>query len=105
MPRKRRGRGEGSIYQEADGRWTASVSFGYDGKGKRRRRKVRGKTKGEVQARLAALRQRGGQGGGGRLSVAAAVAEWIAGQHGRGALGDTSKARYGSLLRTHLEQF
>jgi integrase len=55
MSRKRRGRGEGSIYQEADGRWTATISLGSDGQGKRRRRKVRGKSKGEVQEKLRQL--------------------------------------------------
>ena len=42
MPRKRRGRGEGSIYQESDGRWVATISLGYRETGKRRRRKVTG---------------------------------------------------------------
>jgi len=55
MQRKRRGRGEGSIYQEADGRWTATISLGSDGQGKRRRRKIRGKSKGEVQEKLRQL--------------------------------------------------
>ena len=37
MARKRRGRGEGSIHQRADGLWEAKISLGYDGNGKRRR--------------------------------------------------------------------
>ena len=45
MARKRRGRGEGSIFQRADGRWTATITVGYDGNGKRKRRTVYGKTK------------------------------------------------------------
>ena len=50
--RKRRGRGEGSICQRANGTWQASASAGYDGNGKRLRRTVYGKTKREVQEKL-----------------------------------------------------
>jgi integrase len=52
MGRKRRGRGEGSIYQRADGLYVSSVSLGYDGTGKRRRKTVYGRTKVEVQEKL-----------------------------------------------------
>ncbi len=52
MPRKRRGRGEGSIFKRADGTWVGSLSAGYDAKGKRRRRTVYGKAKAEVQEKL-----------------------------------------------------
>src|SRR5262245_54130543 len=52
MTRKRRGRGEGSISQRADGLWEGSVSLGYDGDGKRRRITVYGATKKEVQNKL-----------------------------------------------------
>jgi integrase len=61
MSRKRRGRSEGSIYQRADGTWTASVSLGYDGKGKRQRRTVYGKTKKEVQDKLRSEQDRSGK--------------------------------------------
>src|SRR5262249_47004007 len=53
--RKRRGRGEGGIYQRGDGTWCASLSLGYDGNGKRKRRTVYGMTKGEVQEKLRKL--------------------------------------------------
>src|SRR5262245_10470158 len=55
MPRKRRGRGEGAVYQRADGYWTGSISLGADGRGKRRRRTVYGKTKDEAQKKLRKL--------------------------------------------------
>lgn len=54
--RSRRGRGEGSIYQESSGLWAASVTVGYDEAGKRRRKAVRGKTKADVLAKLDALK-------------------------------------------------
>jgi integrase len=55
MARKRRGREEGSIYQRADGLWAASVSLGYDARGKRKRRTIYGKSKAEVAERLRGL--------------------------------------------------
>jgi len=55
MSRKRRGRGEGSIYQRADGTWCATVSVGYDNDGKRRRRTLFGATKQQVQEKLGKL--------------------------------------------------
>lgn len=53
--RARRGRGEGSIYKRADGRWVGSYSAGYNGEGKRRRRVVYGESKKEVKDRLREL--------------------------------------------------
>src|SRR6188472_1663812 len=55
MSRKRRGRGEGSIYQRADGTWCATVSVGYNNDGKRKRRTLFGETKQKVQEKLGKL--------------------------------------------------
>lgn len=52
---KRRGNGEGSIYQLADGRWRGCVTTGYTEEGKRRRQYLYGKTKREVQEKLIRL--------------------------------------------------
>lgn len=55
--RKRRGRGEASIFQrEEDGLWVGTVSLGYDGNGKRIRKTVYAPTKREVQDKLDELR-------------------------------------------------
>lgn len=48
--RKRRGRGEGSIYEREDGLWVSSVSLGYKADGTRNRKAVYGASKAEVQA-------------------------------------------------------
>ncbi len=48
---KRRGHGEGSIYQRADGRWAAVIDLGYIG-GKRKRRTFYRKTRKEAAAKL-----------------------------------------------------
>jgi integrase len=78
MARRRRGRGEGSIFQRADGLYVSSVSLGYDGNGKRRRKTVYGKTKAEVQEKL---RQLQGSGFAGsptdRLRLAEYLAQWL----------------------------
>jgi hypothetical protein len=51
--RRRRGRGEGGIYERADGQWCASVTIGYDEGGRRRRRIMYGATKEAVLEKLA----------------------------------------------------
>jgi hypothetical protein len=57
MSRKRRGRGEGSIYQRDDGLWVAVIDLGRDAANKRRRKFVYGETKAEVQAKLLHMQQ------------------------------------------------
>ncbi len=47
----RRGHNEGTIYKESDGRWVAAVDLGYVD-GKRRRKKLHGKTRAEVARKL-----------------------------------------------------
>lgn len=54
--RSRRTKGEGSIYQRADGRWFGSVDLGYVG-GKRVRRTVSAPTMTEVRRKLRALQR------------------------------------------------
>jgi integrase len=54
----RRGTGEGAVYQRADGLWCASVEIGRDPRtGRRRRKVVAAKTKGETIRRLADIRR------------------------------------------------
>jgi len=52
----RRGRGEGGVYQEPNGRWVGQLDLGPGPGGKRVRRKVRGRTKSEVATKLRDLR-------------------------------------------------
>lgn len=51
----RRGRGDGSIHQRKDGRWTAVVDMGW-ANGKRRRKTVYAKTRREAASKLAQMR-------------------------------------------------
>jgi integrase len=54
--RKRRGRGEASIYQrDSDGLWVGSLSLGYNAEGRRVRKTVYGATKAEVAEKLRQL--------------------------------------------------
>jgi integrase len=56
MARKRRGRGEGSVFERADGQWVGSISLGYSEEGRRKRKTVYGATKKEVLDELGRLR-------------------------------------------------
>jgi len=87
---RRRGRGEGSIYKdEAKGRWYAAVSVGYGPDGKTwRRRKVSGRTRADVAAKLKELvaEQDSGAEPEARYTVRRAIDDWLAdGLDGRSA--------------------
>ena len=87
---RRRGRGEGSIYKdEAKSRWYAAVSVGYGPDGKAwRRRKVSGRTRAEVAAKLKELHaeQDSGAEPVARYTIRRAIEDWLAdGLDGRSA--------------------
>lgn len=81
MARKRRGRSEGSIYyRETDKQWVGSLSLGYAGDGKRKRRTVYGATKQEVQEKLRKLQNEAATGqlaDAGNLTVAQYLTRWL----------------------------
>lgn len=56
-PRARRGRGEGGVYERADGQWVGSLSLGINAEGKRVRRVVYGDTKAEAHTKLREIQQ------------------------------------------------
>ena len=61
MPRRkssRRGRGEGTVFERANGTWAGEVTTGYDENGKQRRKTIYGKTQAEALAKLAEVKQR-----------------------------------------------
>lgn len=79
MP-KRRGHGEGSIYERKDGRWCAAVTVGRDAKGRLKRRYLYGATRREVQQALTKLlgeRQRGALVDPSRETVEAFLERWL----------------------------
>lgn len=60
-PKRRRGHGEGGIYQRADGRWVGAVDLGWQD-GKRKRKVVYGKTRAEVSQAVDRLKHQLTQG-------------------------------------------
>jgi integrase len=99
--RKRRGRGEGSIYEEGDGRWTGVVSFGVNpATGKRRRRKVHGQTKKEVQDKLRELQGKG-PGEPCKLTVAQFLTRWLE-NTAREHIGENTYERYKRIVDQRL---
>jgi integrase len=97
--RARRGRGEGSIFQRSDGRWCASVSAGFNGTGKRRRRDVYGATKKEVQDKLKEL-SAGSIGDAGAMTMAALLTRWLDAKDAK--VQPTTHLRYKTIVDKHL---
>ena len=54
----RRGKGEGSVFEQTNGSWRGKVTVGYDEEGKQEFRWVSGKTQGEALAKVAEIKQR-----------------------------------------------
>ncbi|HEY3503740.1 MAG TPA: tyrosine-type recombinase/integrase [Actinocatenispora sp.] len=78
-PAKRRLNGEGSIYQRKDGRWVAELYVPLPD-GTRRRKPVYGKSRTEVEGKLAKLRDMADQGmpiTPGTLTVGQYLTEWV----------------------------
>lgn len=100
---KRRGRGDDAIYWDASkGSYVGAVSLGYTAAGRRRRRKVYGKTKAEVRDGLKELRAEieTGVTSSARYTVAEAVRKWLdVGLRGRDQ-GTVDKCR--SFAESHI---
>lgn len=104
MARRRRGRGEGAIYQRADGLWAGSCSLGYDDHGKRKRRVVYGATKQEVQEKLRQLQTDHALGrltDADKFTVADYLTLWLE-QTARVKVSPTTYHRYRQHVRLHL---
>jgi integrase len=80
MARKRRGRGEGGVFQRPDGQWVGVLSQGFTAAGKRRRKVVYGKTKAEAQAKLRNLQSQadsGTLGDAGAMTLGQFLTHWL----------------------------
>jgi hypothetical protein len=73
MPDRRRGRGDGTVYQRADGYWVGQIDLGFIA-GKRKRKTVTAKTRKEV---LDKLRKKRREIDAGVLSDDATVEQWL----------------------------
>jgi integrase len=76
VAKRRRGHGEGSVYQRGDGYWVASVEAGRYPNGKRRRARIVRRTKKAVLAELDELKRRGAAGLVGRDPAVGEFVEW-----------------------------
>jgi integrase len=101
---RRRGQGEGSIFQRSDGRWVAKLAIGYDASGKRRRKTVYGTTKKEAQDKLLDLQQRHKLGtlpDAGTATLAQFLQRWL-GDVIRVSVCEATHARYSQLVEKHI---
>jgi integrase len=100
---KRRGHGEGSIYQRPDGRWCAIVTVGY-ANGKQRRKYIYGKTRKEVAEKLKEVlreQQLGVNIAPERLTVETFLTTWLE-DVVRRRLRPRVYETYAQIVRTHL---
>ncbi len=102
---KRRGRGEGSIYQRADGRWCGEIFTGWQD-GQRTKKSVYGRTRREVHEKLQAAQRAIGSGlrpADDRLTVATYLADWLEKvRPPRGDIRPSTFRSYESITRIHI---
>jgi integrase len=101
---RRRGNGEGSIYQRNDGRWEAIINVGYNAQGKRLRRSVYGLTKKEVQDKLTGLQSRkldGTLGEPTKLNMAKFLERWLE-DSARPTIRATTYVNYKGMIKNHI---
>ena len=100
---KRRGLGEGAIYQREDGLWVGAVNLGWVD-GKRRRKTVAGKTRQEVQGKVSLLTAQKMQGippADDRLTVEQFLNRWLE-QTAKPAVRYSTYRGYEQIVRCHL---
>jgi integrase len=101
---KRRGSNEGSIYQDSEGRWRASVNLGFKA-GKRSRKLLSGRTRAEVAEKLNAVLSSVHQGlpvNTERVSVGQFLETWLE-QAARPKVRPKTFRVYEQLVRLHLK--
>jgi hypothetical protein len=102
---RKRGNGEGSIYQRADGLWVASLMVGRKINGQPDRRFLYAKTRAECQKKLDALRERTAAGQVAdakteRTTVAGYLTRWL--EAIDGTVRESTWRRYADIVRIHI---
>ena len=98
---KRRGQGEGTLYQRPDGKWMAQLDLGWRD-GKRVRRSLYGATRRDVVEKLKAARKAIDAGlvpTSDRMTVAAYLEDWLEAK--RGTVRPSTWTRYAGMVRKH----
>ncbi len=106
MSTRKRGQGEGNIYERADGRWAARVSVGYRN-GKRSRQWVYGKTRADVANKLRTMieaRQQGILAVPARQTVEQFLSAWLE-DCAKGKLRPKTFASYAQIIRLHVTPY
>jgi integrase len=99
---KRRGHGEGGLYQRADGQWVGAVQLGWEN-GKRHRKVVYGKTQAEALGKLRTEQARVDAGlplSDDRLTVADVMNEWL--DNLQGHVSTNTLDNYATMARLHI---
>lgn len=100
---KKRGHGEGSIYEQANGRWVAKLSY-HDASGQRRRVKRTARTKTEARAKLRELmklQEDGVQLSSGEVPVSKYLARWL-GESVKSSVRPKTYEGYESIIRVRV---
>lgn len=104
---KKRGTGEGSVFQRGDGLWVGTLSLGFDQTGKRIRKIVYGKTQKEVNDKLDDLKQQRKHGAKaivGKDTVAGYLDRWLADDVAMNKAGKTHQ-EYEAAVRRYIVPF
>jgi integrase len=102
--KRRRGNGEGCIFQRKDGTWCATIGVGYDRDGKPIRKWLYAATKREVQEKLTRLQSRKLDGvltDPGRLTVKQFLDKWLE-TTAKPSIRATTHANYQAAIRNHI---
>jgi integrase len=108
MGRRRLGKranGEGSVYQRADGRWTATLTLGFNAAGRQIRRHVYGRTQAEALDRLEKLKRDHAEGRpvtSERITVARFLERWLAEAVSPTHVRHKTTVTYTSFVKSHL---
>lgn len=99
---KKRGNGNGSIFQRSDGRWSAIITVGYSAAGKRLRKTIYGKSRQEVRdalTRLSSQKLDGSLSADDQERLGDYLTNWVTNDT---RLAATSRERYSGVIRLHI---
>ena len=104
MAKKKRGPGEGTVFQRSDGRWVGRISLGFDQEGKRIQKTVYGLTQKEVNEKLDNLKQQRKHGAKsivGKDTVAGYLQMWLDDHIGLNRAGKTHQ-EYAGIIKLYI---